>query len=102
VTIFGTLLNENYSRLLKARPDLSIDEVIALDKVQKKIPKTDIGIYCSKGGGNQRRDCVSDHADIARNVRNPLIGSRGKKEITVLKHIFGITISYLFFMLCEI
>ncbi|MDR0893784.1 MAG: putative DNA binding domain-containing protein [Prevotellaceae bacterium] len=35
VTIFGNIINENYSRLLKARPELSIDEIIALDKVQK-------------------------------------------------------------------
>jgi ATP-dependent DNA helicase RecG len=36
VTIYGELLNENYSRLLFNHPELSLDEVIALDKIQKK------------------------------------------------------------------
>jgi ATP-dependent DNA helicase RecG len=38
VTIHGELVNENYSRQLKKHPELSLDDVIALDKVQKKIP----------------------------------------------------------------
>jgi ATP-dependent DNA helicase RecG len=44
VTIHGELINENYSRLLFSHPELSLDDVIALDKVQKKIPisETDI------------------------------------------------------------
>jgi ATP-dependent DNA helicase RecG len=36
VTIHGELINENYSRLLFKYPELSLDDVIALDKVQKK------------------------------------------------------------------
>jgi ATP-dependent DNA helicase RecG len=36
VTIHGELINENYSRQLKKHPELSLDDVIALDKVQKK------------------------------------------------------------------
>ncbi|GHT20071.1 hypothetical protein FACS189429_8180 [Bacteroidia bacterium] len=31
-------LNENYSRQLFKHPELSLDDVIALDKVQKKLP----------------------------------------------------------------
>ena len=38
VTFYGEIINENYSRLLKKHPELSLDDVIALDKVQKKIP----------------------------------------------------------------
>ena len=38
VTIHGELINENYSRQLKKHPKLSLDDVIALDKVQKKKP----------------------------------------------------------------
>ena len=38
VVIHGELINENYSRLLKKHPELSLDDVIALDKVQKKLP----------------------------------------------------------------
>ena len=44
VTIHGELLNENYSRLLKKHPELSLDEVIALDKVQKKLPVSEANI----------------------------------------------------------
>ncbi|GHV62246.1 hypothetical protein FACS1894195_3960 [Bacteroidia bacterium] len=36
VTIHGELINENYSRQLKKHPELLLDDVIALDKVQKK------------------------------------------------------------------
>ena len=38
VTIYGELINENYSRLLKKHPELSLDDVIVLDKIQKKLP----------------------------------------------------------------
>jgi hypothetical protein len=36
--------NENYSRLLFKRPELSLDDVITLDKVQKKIPVSEMEI----------------------------------------------------------
>ncbi|MDR1339568.1 MAG: hypothetical protein LBK58_05915 [Prevotellaceae bacterium] len=36
VTIHSKLINENYSRQLKKHPELSLDDVILLDKVQKK------------------------------------------------------------------
>ncbi|MDR0368609.1 MAG: putative DNA binding domain-containing protein [Bacteroidales bacterium] len=44
VTIHGELINENYSRLLFKHPELSLDDVILLDKVQKKqsISETEI------------------------------------------------------------
>jgi len=44
VTIYGELINENYSRLLFKHPELSLDDVIALDKIQKKqsISETEI------------------------------------------------------------
>jgi ATP-dependent DNA helicase RecG len=38
VTIHGKLINESYSRLLKKHPELSLDDVIALDKIHKNIP----------------------------------------------------------------
>jgi len=38
VTIYGELINENYSRILFKYPELRLDDVIALDKVQKKLP----------------------------------------------------------------
>ena len=44
VTLYGELINENYSRQLKKHPELSLDDVISLDKVQKKqsISETEI------------------------------------------------------------
>jgi ATP-dependent DNA helicase RecG len=41
VTIHGELINENYSRQLFLHPELSLDDVIALDKVQKKMELTE-------------------------------------------------------------
>ena len=46
VTLYGELINENYSRLLFKHPELSLDDVIALDKVQKKIPISEKEIQC--------------------------------------------------------
>jgi ATP-dependent DNA helicase RecG len=36
VTILGEIINDNYAHQLKTRPDLTLEDVIALDKVQKK------------------------------------------------------------------
>jgi len=36
VTFLGEIINDNYAHLLKTRPDLSLEDVITLDKVQKK------------------------------------------------------------------
>ncbi len=36
LTIYGKLIDENYSRLLMEREDLSLPEVLALDQIQKK------------------------------------------------------------------
>ncbi|MCL2434753.1 MAG: hypothetical protein FWD09_01280, partial [Lentimicrobiaceae bacterium] len=36
VTILGEIINDNYAHLLKTRTDLNLEDVIALDKVQKK------------------------------------------------------------------
>ncbi len=38
VSIAGRILDENYSKLLMKQADLSLDQVILLDKVQKKRP----------------------------------------------------------------
>ncbi|MDR0603303.1 MAG: hypothetical protein LBG80_03255 [Bacteroidales bacterium] len=38
VTIHGELINENYSRVLFKHPELSLDDVILLDRTQKKLP----------------------------------------------------------------
>jgi hypothetical protein len=44
VTILGEIINDNYSRLLKKHPELSLDDVIALDRVQKKLPVSEADI----------------------------------------------------------
>jgi len=38
ITIFGKLIDENYSRILMEEQDLSLAEVILLDRIQKKQP----------------------------------------------------------------
>ena len=38
VTVYGKLLDENYTNILNDNPDLPLEDVIALDKVQKKKP----------------------------------------------------------------
>ena len=37
LTIYGKLIDENYSRILIENQDLSIEEVISLDRIQKKL-----------------------------------------------------------------
>jgi ATP-dependent DNA helicase RecG len=41
VTVLGEIINDNYAHQLKTRPELSLEDVIALDKVQKKQAITD-------------------------------------------------------------
>jgi len=38
VTVYGKVLDENYTRLLFGRNDLTLDTVFLLDRVQKKLP----------------------------------------------------------------
>lgn len=41
VTIFGQILDERYAKLLAMNPELSLHDVIALDRVVKHLPSTD-------------------------------------------------------------
>jgi len=41
VTIFGQILDERYAKLLAMTPELSLHDVIALDRVVKHLPSTD-------------------------------------------------------------
>ncbi|MCX8481775.1 MAG: hypothetical protein ORN58_07635, partial [Sediminibacterium sp.] len=41
MTIAGKIMNENYTEILMNNPDLKIEEIIILDKVQKKLPILD-------------------------------------------------------------
>lgn len=40
VTLYGKVIDENYSRLLANNPSISFDEIVLLDRVQKKLPIT--------------------------------------------------------------
>lgn len=42
VTLYGKIIDENYSKLLFEKANLNIDQVILLDKVQKKYPITKV------------------------------------------------------------
>ncbi|MDR2058256.1 MAG: putative DNA binding domain-containing protein [Dysgonamonadaceae bacterium] len=44
VILYGELINVNYSRFLFSRPELNLDDVILLDKVQKKQPVSETEI----------------------------------------------------------
>jgi len=41
ITIYGTVVDPAYSRLLIQKTDLPLDEIMALDRVQKRLPLTD-------------------------------------------------------------
>lgn len=40
VTLYGKVIDENYTRLLANNPSITFDEMILLDRVQKKLPIT--------------------------------------------------------------
>jgi len=44
LTIYGSVVDPAYSQLLMQKTDLALDEVLALDRVQKKLPITDVMI----------------------------------------------------------
>lgn len=70
LTIYGKLIDENYSRALIERKDLSINEVMALDRIQKKqeIPKSMVQELKTKGLIEGRYPNVYVSAHIADTV----------------------------------
>nr|WP_302286614.1 hypothetical protein [Catenibacterium mitsuokai] len=38
VTLYGKVIDANYSRLLSNNPSISFDEIVLLDRIQKKLP----------------------------------------------------------------
>lgn len=50
MTIYGKLIDENYSRMLIEKEDLSLAEVISLDKIQKKqeLPHREVAVLRKK------------------------------------------------------
>jgi ATP-dependent DNA helicase RecG len=51
VRVFGKVLDERYTRILVEKTDLDLWDVIALDKVQKKQPLTDVEFHSLKRKG---------------------------------------------------
>ena len=49
VTLTGKVLDLDYARLLARNPELSLDEIILLDKVQKKKELSEIAVRLLKG-----------------------------------------------------
>lgn len=38
VTLYGKVIDANYSRLLSNNPSIFFDEIVLLDRIQKKLP----------------------------------------------------------------
>jgi len=93
VRITGKVLDENYTRVLMSTTDLSLAEVIALDKTQKRLPLTDEEFRSLKARGlvEGRRPnlFVSAKVAAATDERSRYIKLRGLdnqhyKELVIL------------------
>ncbi len=51
MTIYGSVVDPAYSRMLIQRIDLPLDEILALDRVQKRLPLTDMMIKLLRKDG---------------------------------------------------
>ncbi len=69
--IMGNVLDENFAKILVNNPQLSLSEIILLDRVQKHLPLTDetIDIFRKKGYIEGRRPNVYLSAKIAGTSR---------------------------------
>lgn len=70
LTIYGKLIDENYTRVLIENQDLSIEEVVALDSVQKKryIPKEALKTLKKKNLIEGRYPNIFISASISKNT----------------------------------
>ncbi len=69
--ITGNVLDENFARILVNNPELSLSEIILLDKIQKRLPVTDntIAIFRKKGYIEGRKPKIYLSAKIAGTSR---------------------------------
>jgi len=51
LTVYGHVIDENYSKLLMQRSDLALDKIILLDRLQKKYPLTEDSLIQLKKEG---------------------------------------------------
>lgn len=84
VTVIGKVLDIEYARVLAKKQDLSLDEIIMLDKVQKKkvLPETEIEHLRVKGLIEGRRPNFHISYDVAEktNLKAEYIKTRGLKD----------------------
>jgi ATP-dependent DNA helicase RecG len=83
--IYGHSINENYSKLLiEKKDDLSLTEVILLDKVQKSLPITDVAAKLLKKKalieGRKPNYFVAAHIADVTNQKAEYIRNRGFKD----------------------
>lgn len=84
VTITGKVLDIDYARVLAKKRDLSLDEIIMLDKVQKKkvLSDTEIEHLRAKGLIEGRKPNFHISSDVAEktNLKAEYIKTRGLKD----------------------
>ena len=95
VVIAGKVLDEKFTRLLMARPDLDLLDVIALDKVQKKKPISEEEFTSLKGQklieGRRPNLTVSAAIAAATETKAEYIKSRALDK----EHYKGLVVSFL-------
>ncbi|MGA2067019.1 MAG: ATP-binding protein [Thermoguttaceae bacterium] len=95
VRIFGKIIDENYTKMLMSQTDLELFEVIALDKVQKRMPITDEEFQLLKRRrlieGRRPNVYVSSHIAAVTGARAAYIRNRGFDK----DHYKQLVVSYL-------
>lgn len=95
VRVFGKIIDENYTKMLMSQTDLELTEVIALDKVQKRMPITDEEFKLLKGQrlieGRRPNVYVSSHIAAVTGARAAYIRNRGFDK----DHYKQLVVSYL-------
>ncbi len=81
LTIYGQQIDENYSRMLMERTDLPLEQVVWLDRVQKKAPISDDQVVLLRRlgliGGRKPNYLVSAAVAKATNTENQYVLNKG-------------------------
>lgn len=98
VTIYGKILNERYTKLLASNPDISLIDVIYLDRVAKNYPIDDKSIteLKSKGliEGRKPNIHISAKVAIATDQRSEYIKLRGIDDSFIQKMILDYLLKF--------
>ena len=85
LTIYGHIVDQAYSRLLIQKTDLSLPDIIALDRVQKKLPIDDIALKRLRKAklveGRKTNLFVSASVASATSTEAEYIRSRGQDTV---------------------